>query len=106
MVLLEIVVKRLAARTLEQRMKVHISAISLRKPRTIGLTQGPDARLAALVANIAAFVATPMIRPILERFLAVDVTSVVKNVRKWACSFQQDAGTAHCAVSPEGQASG
>ena len=61
MVLLEVIVERLAARTLEQRMKVHVRAISLRKARTIGLTQGPHACLAALVTNFAALVSAAMI---------------------------------------------
>jgi hypothetical protein len=43
-------------------MKVHVSAISFRKARTIGLTQGSEVRLAALVANFAAFVAATMIK--------------------------------------------
>ena len=62
MVLLEVIVERLAARTLEQGMKVHVSAISLRKAGTIGLTQGPHARLATLVANFTALVAATMIK--------------------------------------------
>ena len=61
MVLLEVIVERLAARTLEQGMKVHVSAISLRKAGTIGLTQGPHACLAALVTNFATLVAATMI---------------------------------------------
>jgi hypothetical protein len=62
MVLPEIIVERLAARTLEQRMKVHVSAIFLRKAGTIGLTQRPHARLAALVANFTALVSATMIK--------------------------------------------
>ena len=62
MVFLEIVVERLAARTLEQGMKVHVSAISLRKAGTIGFTQGPHARLATLVTNFAALVSATMIK--------------------------------------------
>ena len=60
-VFLEIVVERLAARTLEQLMKVHVCAKALRKARTVSLAQGPHARLAAHVANLTALVSTTMI---------------------------------------------
>ena len=57
----KIVVERFATLALEQCVKVHISAIPLRKAGAISLAQGPHARLAALVANFAALVAATMI---------------------------------------------
>jgi hypothetical protein len=58
----EIIMQRFAPLALEQRMKVHVGAESLRKGCTLSLAQAADARFSALVANFAALVAATMIK--------------------------------------------
>jgi hypothetical protein len=58
----EVVVERLATGALEQRMKVHVSAVSLGEARSISFTYSADTCFAALVANFPALVAATTIK--------------------------------------------
>ena len=55
--------KRFAARSLEQRVQMHVSSKYFGEVLSISLAQRIDARFAALVANLATLVAAAIIKP-------------------------------------------
>jgi hypothetical protein len=62
MMLSEIFVERFAALALEQSVKMHVGTKAFREPGAVRFAQRTNTCLAALVANFATFVATPMIQ--------------------------------------------